>query len=1067
MKCASTVISICGGMSYKYLKASRAKAGEHHEVLELNVSSEGMSNGVIVQHDKTRRYRFFPDTNQFWDWYRKQDKPMYHEIILGHVSQRLKFDIDAKKADVKAMGMKVPEGNEWETTHTNDPTKVMKYLMNELIEAILDVFYRLHFIKTGYVLGREHLAILSSCGPEKYSYHIIVMPYAVANNTEARHFTNVLMEYLGESCPQIARFVDTNVNSTVQGFRLTGSSKHDNDRVKRVIGSVVMENTLVVNHDNLPILPTCTAVEEKLVHIGTEDTEKVLNVVKRAGLMNAFEFYERIDNLFIFRRLGPSFCQICRRQHDNDNTLMVLVGDSEDRPVIQLCRHAPPGNRVILGKLEAIAGLEKILDTPVKPVYTSFDTLVEKKTVYCEPQMRPYERVPTLAVQGPMGTGKTKNMISYLEGESDQAIPKTILFVTFRQTFSEAMHASFDAGFEMYNEITGPLLFSQHPRLIVQVESLHRIRLMEGEKIDLVILDEMESVLSQFHSGLHKNFSASFMVFQILMDTSERVICMDANLGDASYTVLSEMRPSYPIHFHKNTYQSATEQKFHVTTQYNAWINTMYQELERGKRIVIPTNSKQEAQVIEKFVQEKFPSKKVMAYSSATDMTLRTEHFANVDRYWGNLDVLIYTPTVSAGISFEKSRFDLVFGYFNDMSCPVEDCRQMLGRVRKVSENKFYICIRATRSWHPTNLKELGELVQGRKNHLFRTSLNPELRGMMDFAVRQVYLPGDGPHKYTSPYYTLWLQHVRKTNISRNKFMKTFVDQVRRTGAQVTTSGYDGAPEVVFDKSRARKEIKDLENENIAGAKEISTPEFEDLIVSTDVSQDDKLAIQKFRLRQHYEMWDTEITPAFVEKYNKSRIKGIFFNMSQIGKYASLQQAVHAIQLEEVSMSTFTFQNVPRNQLSIREGWDLQRRYSYLTHYYALHILRQCGFQCVCDESVGTEEMLHTRLLASREDLFSKMTQLAHEFNINRPAKTKLNDAESYIRTVLSFYNRILSKTYGIVIEVREKYCFIRWTVSNLFNQKNTPELKCNIVPHLQSSRLFLELSTYVDPDPL
>lgn len=1043
-------------MLYKYLKATRAKPGERNEVLELNVSAKEMSKGVIIQHDKTRKYQFFSNVNLFWDWYAKQEDPMYHEIILGHAPQHLKFDIDAKKSTVVSIDPNV------------DPTVLMKRWMNELIEAILDVFYRVYFIKTGYVLTREHLAIMSSCGPEKYSYHIVIVPYAVANNTEARHFTNILTEYLAESCPNISRFVDTSVNSSVQGFRLVGSRKHTDNRKKRIINNVAIEHTLVVDHYNMPILPICAQVTEKYVHIGNEDTEKVLSVVKQAGLMNSFEFQSRIDNLFVFRRLTPSFCSICRRTHDNDNTLMVVVGDTEDRPVIQLCRHAPPGNSVVLGKLEAIAGIERILDTPIKPVYTSFDTQVKNQTVYCEPQMRPYERVPTLAVQGPMGSGKTKNMLSYLKSEfDDSTIPKTILFVTFRQTFSEAMHASFGDGFEMYNEINGPLLFSQHSRLIVQVESLHRIRLMEGEKIDLVILDEMESVLSQFHSGLHKNFSSSFMTFQMLMDTSERVICMDANLGNASYTVLSEMRPSHPIHFHKNTFQSATSQKYHITSQYNTWLNTLYMQLDNGKRVVIPTNSKQEAHVIEKFVQEKFPSKRVMLYSSATDMSIRTEHFSNVDKYWGNLDVLIYTPTVSAGISFEKSHFDMVFAYFNDMSCPVEDCRQMLGRVRRIADDAFYICIRATRSWNPTDTRELDKIIQGRKTELFRTSLNPELRGMMEFAVRQVYVPGEGPHQYKSPYYSLWLQHVRKSNISRNKFMETFINQVRRTGAQVTNTGYDGVKEVVFDKSRVKKEIRDAENESIAKAKEISTPEFEELLVNNNVTNEDRLALQKYRLRKHYNMWETELTREFVEKYNKSNLKGVYFNLSQIGKFATIQQAIHSIQVEEVALSTFTFRGVSQRDLSVREGSDLQRRYTYLAHNYALHILRQCGFMCVLDQSVGTEEMLRMRITASRADLFSKMSQMAHEFGVNRPAKSKLNDPESYVKTVLSFYNRILRKTYGVVIDIRENVCYIRWHVSDLFNQKNTPELTCNITPSLNPSRLFLELVADVCSDPL
>lgn len=1019
-------------MSYKYLKASRAAAGESKEVLEINVPKAALAAGVIVQHDKTRRYSFFPTMASFWEWYDAQSDPMYHEVVLGHVPQRLKFDIDA------------PSGHA--TT------------LETIIEGILDVFFRLYFVETGYSLCREELAVFSSCGPDKDSYHILVRPYVVANCAESRHFTAVLCEYLGED----ARFIDQGVNKSNQGFRLVRSRKHNSTRVKTPVDSAPERESLVTNHYGLPVLPECAVAEEKHVHFSSEDTAAVLNVVKQAGLLASFEYKDRIDGLFVFTRTAPSLCRICRRTHDNDNTLMVTVDKSEHRTVLQLCRHAP-GHAHPLGRLADIDGLQRLIRDPPRAMPSLFDLRAEYQHVYCEPHMREYERVRTLAVQGPMGAGKTKNIIKYLENE-EHGIPKTVLLITFRQTFSEAMRANLDAGFEMYSDTQGPLLFSKHPRLIVQVESLHRVR-TNDEPLDLLILDEMESVLAQFHSGLHKNFSASFMAFQILLNTAERVICMDANLGDAAYTVLSEMRPEHPIHFHKNTYQSATHHEYHITTQYDAWVSALNQYLRDGKRIVIATNSKQEATVLGKMVGENYPAKKVGLYSSATDGVIRAEHFSHVERYWALLDVLIYTPTVSAGISFEQKHFDAVFAHFSDMSCPAEDCRQMLGRIRQVGENKYFVHIRATRSWHPTDTRELDQLMQGRKASLFQTSLNPELRAMVDFAVRETYSPSQGVHRYKSPYYTLWLQHARRTNLSRNNFAKVFIEQVRATGATVTEKGYDHFTPFVFDKKRIKKEAQLAEDTMVANARDLTQAEFEELATITAPSQEDRVAVQKHYLRAHYN-YHEPLTPSFVHEYSRASIKTIFRNLSQVGKYASLQQAVHAVQLEELALSVYTFQNVPNEQLSVREGLDLHRRYTYNAHRLALHILKQCGFYCIRDPSIGYIDMLHDRLHAARDDVFANISQLAFEFNMRRPL-ARLKDPERYIKALLSFYNTILRKMYGIEIVGEGNVCYIKCKISDKFNGNQMPRLELNLAPADRPTRFFIETKVYVCPDPM
>ena len=54
---------------------------------------------------------------------------------------------------------------------------------------------------------------------------------------------------------------------------------------------------------------------------------------------------------------------------------------------------------------------------------------------------------------------------------------------------------------------------------------------------------------------------------------------------------------------------------------------------------------------------------KIRLYSSETNKETKKLHFSDVNKYL-TYDCLIYTPTLSAGISYEIEHYDYLFGYF-------------------------------------------------------------------------------------------------------------------------------------------------------------------------------------------------------------------------------------------------------------------------------------------------------------------------------------------------------------------------------------------------------------------
>jgi hypothetical protein len=149
----------------------------------------------------------------------------------------------------------------------------------------------------------------------------------------------------------------------------------------------------------------------------------------------------------------------------------------------------------------------------------------------------------------------------------------------------------------------------------------------------------------------------------------------------------------------------------------------MLYDLSAGKKICIPASSLEEAETLYEIIKEKFPSLSVRFYSSKTPIMEKKEHFSNVSMWWV-CDVLIYTPTVSAGISFELDHFDKIYAYFSDKSCSVETTMQMLGRVRSLRDKTYVCCLGLTPGAveSPTTLETISRaLYYNQREALFKT----------------------------------------------------------------------------------------------------------------------------------------------------------------------------------------------------------------------------------------------------------------------------------------------------------------------------------------------------------
>jgi hypothetical protein len=1188
----------CPVRRYKYLYPTRDGSAPERlpsDVLSTSMTTDTLKAGAFVVRDEGHPdgpgYLQFASRDQFWGW---QDalpphRRNFHEVVFGDTPQRLKFDIDATPAEVDRLdagvldrltpGWLAPEEQittkeldfdldcvlygqpttrvkppPLPATTQNKANAMVEYMVGVIVDAFTsrypdrpltdkDVLVMSSLLPGASDEKRTPLgevqAAAKTAKTQKYSYHLVVAPYSVADHHEAKAFTQYVIALAKEECPQLAAFIDPQVNNRTQTFRLSGSQKPGSHRPKIMCPVLAARlqsappiadcKTTITQPPTAQVLPkqaeaATSAPAESL----TDEDERRVLACARANLASptSHRYRRRVGRLFIYERVRPSFCTLCERIHDNDNTLMLLVAPAEDgvssqkAQVTELCRHgAGKGN--VLGEVEctpgafpaASGGNAEAVDTKSQTRIEaqiaalaagrrdparygcdhSFDDLPsERKVEYNSPAMQPYALVDTLAVKAQVGVGKTRQLRAHLDahypqrGEKSLDPPFVIRFVTFRQTFSESLRKSFPE-FVVYSDVQSRQINAgAAPRLIVQVESLGRLLADcsdTAEPVDLLIFDESESILAQFSSGLHQSFNEAFATFQWLLKNSRRVICLDANLSDRTFRTLARGRPEHPAHYHCNAFSRAAGDTVNVTVRRAVWLDQLLAQLGNDKRVVVASSSLREAKAVLHLVAEMYPRKKTKLYSSETPQGEKVLHFADVNTYWNDLDVLVYTPTVSAGVSYERAGFDCMFAFLSPASCDVETARQMLGRVRALRDKTFYVCIPSNPgASYPTDIAVLERYVYERREFICANHESRRAPSTVEFDPKTATI-----RPYRSAFFPLWLENCRITNLSRNDYAGRFVDQVATTGAKVVyLTPEPGSEDAVKHTNKIRKSAVDA----------VDAAADDRIVAAPDVPQSDVVALQtrireaasgrasgpeitavevstvrRFYLRNTYK-WAGAIDRDFVHLYDQTNVKEVHRNLQIIlwgpSEAASLvrlhdqERKLYNMSAAGASVARYGFS---ASRVAGFENADIRHRYRYPAHCWCYRFVRLCGFDSILDPAEIPVKGVWYRLYAGRAALGSSMESILQEFGIRHPGYEKMASSDPKIcaETFLAVFNAALRKTYGVVVkkcspsEPRQVYSIARTPTAKLFVWPNIPA---------DPSKPTVGAGTLYSPDP-
>jgi hypothetical protein len=614
----------------------------------------------------------------------------------------------------------------------------------DILNAIRTAFKKDYAI----TLEDKSIVICDSSDKTKYSQHIVIKDYHVANARESGRLARSVASHISGGGiveglpPRVRDLLDIGATSKTNGaLRLVGNRKKDSKRVKKIVSGHKDIDTLISRATG-ELLPERVDYSKdgeerdagsRYSNFTSYDTpvleEIDMNIKKKLG-----DCYEPVERLrtdafgLIARRLYPGECKLCKKEHEQAGLIIERIG----RKFIARCSRKNNYRRddmiesMEVGKLP-YSESQVIVDNLI-PTYTHDD----KWDDYRDPNIVPDlpnatktnerempnltfdDEMNTLVIRSPVGTGKTKALIRYINAHPDDRV----VILSFRVSFSIEMRFKLkEAGIEtvLYKNIKGDIDLRKHKRLIIQLNSLHRITLMKREHDwlpHLLVLDESESILSQFdHGALRPRLVAIKNAFEILMKESRRIVCMDACTGPRTIKLIKLSRDQKCVKWIDNIHPSGRD-KTYTLLEPEHLTRMITLQLEQGFKIVCCSNTKVFIEGLKRRVLDAkigIEEKDIGVYTGDTLAETKKE-LKDVNTNWLKYKLLLYTSTVQAGISFEKLHYDCLFGHFTHRSCDFRACFQMLGRVREVTSKNIFIsfsedCLQRDVMWRKRDIE--------------------------------------------------------------------------------------------------------------------------------------------------------------------------------------------------------------------------------------------------------------------------------------------------------------------------------------------------------------------------
>lgn len=297
----------------------------------------------------------------------------------------------------------------------------------------------------------------------------------------------------------------------------------------------------------------------------------------------------------------------------------------------------------------------------------------------------------TTLLKASMGAGKTHQLYECLQSLFTKNPDFTVLVIGFRKSLNSKYLRDFQLrriDFEMYDDIGGFIRPENNKRVIVQINSLWKVR----GKYDMVILDEVTYTTAMIFFFCKEKATEIMRTLITNIKGCDHLIAMDAFLDQAHIDFISELRTNNTelTHAKRSTKLIlATGNRLKKAIRFcttHAWQDKLIRKIKAKKKLFIVTNHKKFiTETLEPLYEKLWENVEVLTVTADSAVVPAIEEF---DRY----DAVIISPTMVAGLSFDPPRyFDSTMVAVINGSASAEIVAQMCLRVRRTKTEKIFV----------------------------------------------------------------------------------------------------------------------------------------------------------------------------------------------------------------------------------------------------------------------------------------------------------------------------------------------------------------------------------------
>lgn len=444
-----------------------------------------------------------------------------------------------------------------------------------------------------------------------------------------------------------------------------------------------------------------------------------------------------------------------------------------------------------------------------------------------------------MCVKANMGVGKTRANKRLLSKINERNPNARIAVITHQQIISlKHLEDLKGLGFKCYMDIKREHFIdtNEHRKIIICLDSLDRL---SSTDFDLVIIDEGLSMCMRLNSKFMDHSTVISKLHRVMLDSKKLMFldaCMD-NFMLYSLVRKIEQERMCSAFWLKNEYIRPSNRKAQIiVNKKNAEDGALQAQaiayilslLIKGKRVSVSSSTKKFSEDLMKQFKDAGLDKTLRArmYNSESDRGERFSDCMNVNSVWVNYDLLVYSPSISSGVSFEKSHFDCHVAYCqnDDSVCAVDTTLQQLFRVRQLKEGEMTIFLNdsnaANENKRPIDPIRIHDYLSAKLNNIQQalsvygdTSMSKNIHIPASTTVR----PGIITYDTDKLGYTLLVGMISNLNKSR-VYYAGILEQTLKNDYGIPVEVLDFSAESA-DKTRAREIKEKRDDQNIDHAR--------------------------------------------------------------------------------------------------------------------------------------------------------------------------------------------------------------------------------------------------------